>query len=304
MPSQIDLALGGIVVSTFFSFLTMGVICTCAFQYFSNFPNDKWVFKVLVSLCMIMSTIDTISTGLWCYDWGVTNYGNPAAMAVTHWAFAAEASLLGTCSLFVQWFYAWRIWMVSMKKHWWLSAIIVALSTMAWCVVIWMVHIISTHKMVADLHLVLPVVYIWLGGSCGGRYDYMLHGVLLGSTIPKQDGSKAPAIWRAIIVRTVECNALSLVAQTITVALFNRPNVGFYFGRVLTDMTLSKIYTFSLLVSLNGRHIDGRENSGVESSKGAPENHTREVDEASDSWPKENESGDDYTMRKVKLDMA
>ncbi len=55
---------------------------------------------------------------------------------------------------------------------------------------------------------------------------------------------------------------------------------------VLTDMTLAKIYTFSLLVSctwcisllaakhysrltVNGRHLDGRESTGIESSKGA-----------------------------------
>ncbi|KAF8920119.1 hypothetical protein CPB85DRAFT_1428942 [Mucidula mucida] len=267
MPSQLDLALGGVVVSTFFSFLSMGVICACAFQYFANFPNDKWVFKALVSACMIMSTIDTISTGLWCYNWSVTNYGNPAAMAITHWGFAAEAALL----LFVQCFYAWRIWMVSMKKHWWLSAIIVTLSTMAWCVVVWMTYIISTHKMVADLHLVLPVVYIWLGGSVAA--DVMItccmayYLDLRFRNNMNQRHMPSGGRFKRIIVRTVECNAISLVAQTVTVALFNRPNVGFYF--VLTDMTLAKIYTFSLLVSLNGRHLDGRESTGIESSKGA-----------------------------------
>ncbi|KAE9403809.1 hypothetical protein BT96DRAFT_474902 [Gymnopus androsaceus JB14] len=53
---------------------------------------------------------------------------------------------------------------------------------------------------------------------------------------------------RKIIVRTVECNLLSLFAQAVSIGLFNsKSNVGFYF--VITDMTLAKIYTFSLLIA-------------------------------------------------------
>ncbi|KAE9402251.1 hypothetical protein BT96DRAFT_991419 [Gymnopus androsaceus JB14] len=85
-------------------------------------------------------------------------------------------------------------------------------------------------------------------------------------------GFQAPGRFGQIIVRTVECNVLSLFAQAVSVGLFNNSGVGFYF--VITDMTLAKVYTFSLLVSLNSRHSDnghGTSRTGLSSSKGGVE---------------------------------
>ncbi|KAJ7593091.1 hypothetical protein C8J56DRAFT_1045521 [Mycena floridula] len=270
--AAINISLGGVVVSNYLSFLTMGIVLCTAWIYFSKFPRDRWSFKALVAFCVSMCIADTVGTGIWTYDWGVAGYANPSVMAVTHWAFPLEAFMLGTCSLCVQTFYAWRVWMVSMKKNWILPVVIVCSSIMAWCVVCWMVHILATHKFVADLTLVLPVVYIWLGGSVAA--DVMITAAMIyyldlrfrmklqKHLVPFVGSSHSR--FRQIIFRTIECNVLSLFAQAVTVALFNRSSVGFYF--VITDMTLAKIYTFSLLVSLNGRHSNGRENTGIGSS--------------------------------------
>jgi len=60
--------------------------------------------------------------------------------------------------------------------------------------------------------------------------------------------------FRRLIVRTVECNLLSLFAQAFAIGLVNHGSIGFYF--VMADMMLAKFYTFSLLVSLNIRHSE------------------------------------------------
>ncbi|KAE9383400.1 hypothetical protein BT96DRAFT_64510 [Gymnopus androsaceus JB14] len=70
-------------------------------------------------------------------------------------------------------------------------------------------------------------------------------------TQQNQANYHAPRRFRRLIVRTVECNFLSLFIQAVGVGLFNCSNVGLYF---VTNMTLAKVYTFSLLVSLNIRH--------------------------------------------------
>ncbi|KAE9382433.1 hypothetical protein BT96DRAFT_1027650 [Gymnopus androsaceus JB14] len=57
-----------------------------------------------------------------------------------------------------------------------------------------------------------------------------------------------------IIVRTVECNLLSLFAQAVSIGLFNsKSNVGFYF--VITDMTLAKnLYILSTYCFAQSSH--------------------------------------------------
>ncbi|KIY63539.1 hypothetical protein CYLTODRAFT_458024 [Cylindrobasidium torrendii FP15055 ss-10] len=329
VQAQINMSLGGVVVSNYLSFLTMGIVLSCTWTYFSKFPKDRWMFKALVVLCVAMCIGDTVGTGIWCYDWGVLAYANPTAMAYTHWAFPSEAFLLGTCSLCVQFFYAWRVWMVSMKKNYIVPGIIIMLSTLGWCIVCWMVHILATHELVADLQLVLPTVYVWLGGSVGADVvitaSMIYYLDLRFRTRAATQHAPTHGRFRQIIFRTVECNVISLVAQAITVGLFNRPQVGFFF--VITDMTLAKIYTFSLLCSLNGRHSDGRENSGaaVSSSKGgeahplsdrrviASNNFNaqvsiqvqRETDGQDWSSSKQPEGDfDQYAVQKVRLDSA
>ncbi|KAJ7499782.1 hypothetical protein FB451DRAFT_1206557 [Mycena latifolia] len=173
----------------------------------------------------------------------------------------------------VQIFYAWRVWLVSTRKNWIVPIAIVTLSVLGWCIVCWMVSIMVTHKLVSELSLVSPTVYIWLGGSvgtdvlitCSMVYYLDLRFRMKEAARPTHANNR----FREIIYRTVECNVLSLFAQSVSVGLFNSPSVGFYF--VLTDMTLAKIYTFSLLISLLGRQEDGRGLSGARntSSKSA-----------------------------------
>ncbi|KAE9384593.1 hypothetical protein BT96DRAFT_1007917 [Gymnopus androsaceus JB14] len=93
--AQINISLGAVVVSNYLSYLTMGLgSLSPAWSYFSNFPADRWWFKALVILCVSMCIGDTIATGMWTYDWTVTDYGNPAALTLMHWALPAEAFFL------------------------------------------------------------------------------------------------------------------------------------------------------------------------------------------------------------------
>ncbi|KAJ6556446.1 hypothetical protein B0H19DRAFT_1152593 [Mycena capillaripes] len=272
VQEQINISLGAIVISNNLSFLTLGVVLSYAWKYYKKFPKDPWGFKALVTACTIMCIADSVGTAFWVYDWGVLGYANPAVLGLTHWSFPVEAMLLGTCSTLVQFFYAWRIYLISVRKNWIVPCIITCLSLLGYSIVCWMVSILATHKQVADLSLVSPTVYVWLVGSVGAdliitaSMIYYLDLRLRMSYAAKASLNVGRSRFREIISRTVEANVLSLLAQTVSVGLFNRPQVGFYF--VLTDMTLAKIYTFSLLVSLCGRHSDGREQlSGPPSSR-------------------------------------
>ncbi|KAE9402244.1 hypothetical protein BT96DRAFT_991411 [Gymnopus androsaceus JB14] len=228
--AQIDIVLGGVVVSNYLSYLTMGIV-----------------------LCASM----------WTYDWAVANYGNPTIMAFLPWALPTEGFLMATCGLTVQLFFALRIWMMSMRKNWILPVVIGCLSILGWCMLCWTTHIAATHKSISDIMLARPAGHIWLGGSVcadvlitGSMIYYLDLRFRMKPLFPSSISANRSLHrrLRKLIVRTVECNVLSLLVQTVSIGLFNRSNVGFYF--VVPNMTMAKIFTFSLLVSLNSRHTD------------------------------------------------
>ncbi|KAE9397297.1 hypothetical protein BT96DRAFT_995895 [Gymnopus androsaceus JB14] len=276
--TEINLSVGAVVVSNNLSYLTMGIVLSAAWTYFSKFPADRWWFKALVALCVSMCLCDTIATGIYAYDWAVTNYANPAILVFIHWTVPPKGFLLAMCGLTVQLFYAWRLWIMTMKNNWILPAVVGCLSLLGWCIACWMVHIMTTHKLTSDLALLLPVVYIWLGGSVAADVvitSSMIYYLGLRFRISPEfplGGSPNWVFHRSLcklIIRTVECNLLSLFAQAITVGLFNCSSLGLYFETA--DMTLAKVYTFSLLVSLNCRHSDsgpGTSHGGFSSSRG------------------------------------
>ncbi|KAE9384289.1 hypothetical protein BT96DRAFT_1008231 [Gymnopus androsaceus JB14] len=252
--AQINLSLGAVVVGNYLSELTMGIVLAVAWTYFSKFPTDLWWFKAIVILCVILCIADTVAHGIWNYDWAVANYGRSAALEYIHWAIPAGACFFSMCGLIVQIFYAWRLWVMSLKRNWILPTVVGCLSILGWSVIVWEVYVLTTHHLITDFSLVLPGTYIWLGGCVGA--DVLITGSMIyyldvRFRIEHPNDYHAPQRFRRIIVRTVECNLLSLLAQAISVGMFTQRSVGFYY--IITDMTFTKVYTFSLLVSLNSR---------------------------------------------------
>ncbi|KAJ7499781.1 hypothetical protein FB451DRAFT_1385458 [Mycena latifolia] len=92
--AAINISLGGVVVSNYLSFLSMGAVSCYTWLYLAKYPHDRWTFKLLVAACFLMCAADTAGTGVWVYDWAVAGYANPGVMALTHWAFPVEAMLL------------------------------------------------------------------------------------------------------------------------------------------------------------------------------------------------------------------
>ncbi|KAJ7818614.1 hypothetical protein B0H14DRAFT_3876950 [Mycena olivaceomarginata] len=243
--AAINLSLGAVVVGNYISFLTMGVVGCYTWTYFSTFPNDRWIFKLLVSTCCVLCLADTAGTGIWVYDWAVAGYANPGVMGLTHWAFPAEAMFL--CEPFSS--AVPPLLQLAhhdiLKRHSWDTSL---MSTSGWEALLG-----------ADVLITTSMIY------------YLDLRFRMKETSKVGPGTNSR--FREIIYRTVECNVLSLIAQTTTIGLFNSPSVGLYFA--LPDMTLAKIYTFSLIVSLLGRRSNGSGLSGVRntSSKSGGEQH-------------------------------
>ncbi|KAE9394851.1 hypothetical protein BT96DRAFT_177905 [Gymnopus androsaceus JB14] len=259
--AQINISLGGVVISNYLSYLTMGVVLSSTWTYFSKFPTDRWWFKAVVILCVSLCIGDTVADGIWVYDWAVANYANPAALAF-HWALPAEPFLSSTCALIVQLFYAWRLWVMSMRMNWILPIAVGSLSILGWCMIFRIVVSVAMapNLMQSEFAFLLPECYVWLGASAGADVlitSSMIYYLDLRFRVESQQNKisyLAPRRFRRIIVRTLECNLLSLLAQAIVIGLLSQISVGLYF--LIPEKTLAKVYTFSLLLYLNSRPTD------------------------------------------------
>ncbi|KAJ7325786.1 hypothetical protein DFH08DRAFT_1027742 [Mycena albidolilacea] len=195
VQAVINISLGAVVVSNYLSFLTMGVVGCYTWIYFRTFPDDRWVFKLLVSTCFIICLVDTAGSGVWVYDWAVTGYASA---------------------------------------------------------VCYVISVVAVHKLVSELSLVSPTIYIWLGGSAGADVLITISMIYyLDLRFRMKEASRVGpgtnSRFREIIYRTVECNVLSTLAQATTIGLFQAHSLGLYFA--MPDMVLAKIYTFSLIIS-------------------------------------------------------
>jgi hypothetical protein len=87
---------------------------------------DVTVFAVY-GIC-ILETLQTALSGADLYHWFVTGFGNFEHLT-TPYASAFDVPIMGSVvSLSVQFFFAYRIWVLGKKESWWLCALICLVS--------------------------------------------------------------------------------------------------------------------------------------------------------------------------------
>ncbi|THU89285.1 hypothetical protein K435DRAFT_802871 [Dendrothele bispora CBS 962.96] len=238
--SEISLILGGVIVSTFVGFLALGIVLSCAWNYFVRFRHDKLYFKAIVSVCALLCIGETIFLAHWGYSWGVTHYGGSSFLLYYNVNndiyFSSELNVIamapGSITFIVQWFYAWRLWIISLRRNVWFPSLVALLATVTYCLPVLLGLSVAQFLSITDI-LISSGLFYYL--------DIKLRRKQIKTYLKR---------LRVIILRTVECNVLSLIAQVGMTILFIC-NVGFYYLILVT--AIGKVHTFSLIVSLNAR---------------------------------------------------
>jgi hypothetical protein len=140
---------------TFLCFLTCGVTICAAWRYYSIYPKDRLVFKLVVTVVLSLSLANTVTDGYWCYNWTVTNYAVPAVLYQMPIPLLLDAFWVGSCALVVQTFYAWRIWKISQGRNWLLPVWVTGLSFTQFAVILWVISYWARHKLITDIGGVL-----------------------------------------------------------------------------------------------------------------------------------------------------
>ncbi|KAI9453622.1 hypothetical protein BJY52DRAFT_1396783 [Lactarius psammicola] len=135
------LLLGGV-----WNWCLYGTLVVQFYVYTYNFPTDSRFLKLfgkglfpivfplayrryLVFSMFMIETLQTALSGWDLYYWFASGFGDMTHLASPH-ASAFDVPIIGAIvSLAVQLFFAYRVWLLGNKEHWWLSGIICVIST-------------------------------------------------------------------------------------------------------------------------------------------------------------------------------
>ncbi|ORY40565.1 hypothetical protein BCR35DRAFT_356474 [Leucosporidium creatinivorum] len=247
--------IGALVVSSAVSCFFMGIVMSEVVTYVRRFPDDKWVFKLLVGVMTLMVVLETGINTSWTWSWACENFANPAGLGIIPWQMKQLPSQSGSVAFVVQMFYTWRIWRIGSgfggRFAWIIPSIIFVLALTGWATVIWVGHLSFTLTTMDELSKIFPVGYLWFA-------SVIVADILITTTLTYYLIFRTPKFtstrdaFKQIVFRAVQTNTLSLIFQVQIPPLLLTPTVsGIWF--CLPAFLISPIYLYSLVVSLTQR---------------------------------------------------
>ncbi|KZV94803.1 hypothetical protein EXIGLDRAFT_834769 [Exidia glandulosa HHB12029] len=247
---SLNLTVGAVTISTWLSIFLFGVVCAATYIYYLQFPRDRLGFKLLAFTVWFLAATDTVSNCIWAYEWTVTLWGSIPGAGIIPYGFYVNILCVATTTAVTQFFYAWRLWLIS-GGNYVLCGLIVSAAITQEIIVIWALSVWgSHHALISEIGLVLPGAYGWLIAGIIGDTIISISMFWFLRIKTRDTPTPSKTTFNAIISRTVQANVFSLISQTLTFVLF-KLDVGMFF--FLNDVTICKVYAFSLLTSLNAR---------------------------------------------------
>ncbi|TFY71416.1 hypothetical protein EVG20_g1574 [Dentipellis fragilis] len=275
VPLVSKMSLGPILMGTMMNVLLLGVMIVQCFVYFERYKRDRLMIKSIVGLLLFLDGLSSAFAMAMTYNYLVTNFANPPAIAVTNIGIDPYPLLTGVTALVVQWFFAWRILVLTRSK---LLALVIAVLSMSLTYPI-RVPLCATSvagigtmiggiivKEFAKLDQVKQISLVWLLGSV---VTDAIITVSLVACLSKKTGFSSTDNLTSKLIRS-KCIPILHLRYTNSIGHLVTVQTGlatttFALGTVIAflvssstlhlafGLPLSKLYTNSLLSSLNAR---------------------------------------------------
>ncbi|KAI0676815.1 hypothetical protein C8Q78DRAFT_1073593 [Trametes maxima] len=114
--AALDSTMGPLLIGVILAAVMYGVSCSQMYYYFTRYPRDPWHIKLLVTVVWTTDSIHQALISHSVYWYLVTEYGNPKALFMLTRSIIIEVLFNGFTGVFVQTFFAARIWKLSGGK--------------------------------------------------------------------------------------------------------------------------------------------------------------------------------------------
>ncbi|PPQ99027.1 hypothetical protein CVT26_014404 [Gymnopilus dilepis] len=271
MPG-ISLLFGPLLLGVILNAMLYGVCILQSFIYQQTYKQDpKWIRYFVLYLFLLESANTVFDIGL-VFEPLVINYGNPKSITISPVMIIADPLVTVLISMPVQFFIAWRIKVIT--DSWIMPSIIGFFGICAFIGGIATAISVSFIREWANFHHFEGAVITWLAASAVA--DLLITSTLSLSLYRRKTGVKATDDKISRIIRlTVQTGLVTALFATADVVIFltvDNTTLNFFW-----DLALSKLYTNSLLSTLNARagwdHLTGQtmdDSSNVLFSRSAP----------------------------------
>ncbi|KAH9969367.1 hypothetical protein BGW80DRAFT_630096 [Lactifluus volemus] len=251
IPPNIEELAAPLLLGTIWNWALYGALVVQLYVYSYNFPRDKKLIKILVYGVFLLETLQTALSGADIYYWFVSGFGNMDHLT-SPYASAFDVPIIGAVvSLTVQFFFAYRIWVLGKKESWWLSLLICLCSFVdASAAFAGGTYTHVRGKFVRGQMLKI-LALTWLIGNTVS--DLLITSAMLYHLAERKarDGQYSSHAIISIVRLTIETNVVTTTVSIIAllmVAIF--PEKNWY---VCPTAILGKLYSNTLLVSFNNR---------------------------------------------------
>jgi len=224
-----------------------GIMITQVHLYFATFPKDRRWFKFLVLSLFIADTMNILFDLVYVYQSLVIHFGDSPYLSTANWVFATDPAMTGIIASSVQLFFAWRIFIITKSKPATaaiaIGAFVGAFASIGTSIAVGVVPEFTEFvkfKVIVIIWLVTSVVTdVFIAFALS--YYLQTH---------KSSFSHTNDVVNRIIRLTVQTGAITAVWATIDLIVYLVDTTGTH---LIFNVPLSKLYTNSLMSSLNSR---------------------------------------------------
>ncbi|KAL5492830.1 hypothetical protein ACEPAI_4278 [Sanghuangporus weigelae] len=266
----LDLLLGPLLVGTSINAILYGIMVLQCYLYFMWYKHDKRRIKAVVLSLLLLDTVSCAFDIGMIYNYLVTNFGNPEAIQVINLYLSPFPVFTGITAFVVQCFYGWRIHVLTRTRI--LSVLIYISSTIQMLASIGATVGGTILQQFTSLVKVEQISLIWLVGSL--VTDIIISTSLVWYLQKSKTGfSGSDDLITRLNRMTIQTGVLTTslaIAMIITFFVFLWMTNAGYSRHIGIGLTLSKMYTNSLLSTLNARQgwtKGGNTNDGLSTFK-------------------------------------
>ncbi|KAF8995093.1 hypothetical protein BDQ17DRAFT_1430595 [Cyathus striatus] len=249
IPPFIAKLTGPLLLGHLFNWGLFGCLAVQCYIYYLSFPNDRMLPKVLVSVVIVIETLQTILSTRDAFRNFGTGWGNLADLDAVGWLWFSVPVLGSLITSMSQIFFAWRIYILS--KQLYIPILVTLISTVQCVFGLWggiYAHILGVFSEVQ--HHAYRITSVWLGGTA--LCDFIIAISMIYYLSRSRTGFRTTNILISKIIRvTVETGLICAAFAILDLAFFLRWQDNNY--HLAPSIALSKLYANSLLVVLNAR---------------------------------------------------
>ncbi|PCH39978.1 hypothetical protein WOLCODRAFT_150029 [Wolfiporia cocos MD-104 SS10] len=238
---------GPIFVGCVLNILLYGIMITQTFLYFTVYKRDKLWMKLFVGLLFLCDTLNCAFDIAFTYMPLVNGFGNIPGLNQATWVFGTDPAMTAIIALLVQMFFAWRVKILTGSVP--ATCFIMFCSFCQWCGGLGTSIAVGMFPEFTHFQRFEVIVIIWLAFSAVA--DSAITAALVWHLRKHKTGfSQTDDIVNKIIRLTVQTGLVTALCAIIDLILFLASPSGLH---LIFNLPLSKLYTNSLMSSLNSR---------------------------------------------------